>query len=272
MVEKGYVIVTDEYTGSSNRPRRPRWYTVFVGSWSVEIQSMAKAAMAALKEMERQHPGSLQRFYDCEVKRKAGTPHAAMQIARSPDVLRSEGWDNEKARDLENGWYVKIIGVSIPNLQKLVRDACLASGLAWGRDVRIVASETRQVDPPDDDAAMQLAEKQWLINIIKMRLYWQQSGLCGGCGSHMLAHAITQDHIRPQRLGGGNEFENLQLLCGGCSSLKGDRTQEEFEEGLNEMYLRFPAAMKRVLKARMMSATRAASDPNDLTPWTRGRK
>ena len=230
---------------------------------------MAKAATAALKEMERQHPGSLQRFYDSEVKRTAGVPSAAMQIARSPDVLRSKRWDNKKARDLENGWYVKIIGVSIPNLRKLVSDACLASGLAWGRDVRIVDSETRQVDPPDDDAAMQLAEKQWLIDVIKMRLYWQQSGLCGGCGNHMLAHAITQDYIRPRRLGGGNEFENLQLLCGGCSSIKGDRSQEEFEQDLNEWYIRFPAAMIRVLKARMMSEARAASDPNDLTPWTR---
>lgn len=263
-------MVTDRYSSRSNRPRKRRWYTVFVGSWSVDIQSMTKAAIAALKEMERQHPGSLQRFYDCEVKRTAGTARGAMQIARSPEVLRSEGWNNEKARDLENGWYVKIIGVSPSNLQKLVRDACLASGLAWGRDVRIVDKESRPDNRPDVETTTQLAEQQRTIDIIKMRLYWQQSGLCGGCGSHMLAHAITQDHIRPLRLGGGNEFENLQLLCGGCNSIKGDRTQEEFEGDLNERYIRFPAAMKRVLNARMMSATRAASDPTDLTPWTKG--
>ena len=270
MNEKRGVIVTDRNTGRSNRPRRQHLYTVSVGSSSVDIRSMTKAAMAALKEMERQHPGSLQRFYECEVERTAGTPRGAMQIARNPAHLRSKEWDNEKARDLENGWFVKIIGVSIPNLRKLVRDACLANDLVWGRDVRIVDSETRQDDALGVETASQLAEKQYPIDIIKMRLYWQQSGLCGGCGSHMLAHAITQNHIRPQRLGGGNEFENLQLLCGGCNSIKGDRVQEEFEEDLNEIYIRFPAAMKRILNARMMSATRAASDPNDLTPWTRG--
>lgn len=269
MNEKGTVIVTDNYTGRSDRPRKQRWYTVHVGSRSVDIQSMAKAAMEALKGMERQHPGSMQRFYDCEAKRTAGKPRAAMQIARSPDALRTKGWGNEKARDLENGWYAKVIGVSPANLQKLVRDACNANGLAWGRDVRIVDRETQQDDRPGDDTATQLAEQQGPVDIIQMRLYWQQSGLCGGCGSHMLAHAITQDHIKPRRLGGGDEFENLQLLCGGCSSIKGDRTQEEFEEDLNERYIRYPATMKRVLSARMMSATRAASDPNDLTPWTK---
>ena len=36
---------------------------------------------------------------------------------------------------------------------------------------------------------------------------------------------FTVDHVIAQARGGGNHLDNLQLLCGACNSLKGDRDQ-----------------------------------------------
>ena len=36
---------------------------------------------------------------------------------------------------------------------------------------------------------------------------------------------MTVDHVVSQSKGGGDHFENLQLLCGACNSIKGDRGQ-----------------------------------------------
>ena len=42
--------------------------------------------------------------------------------------------------------------------------------------------------------------------------------LCLKCGSDK---NLTVDHILPISKGGGNEFNNLQILCKKCNSLKG---------------------------------------------------
>ena len=36
---------------------------------------------------------------------------------------------------------------------------------------------------------------------------------------------MTIDHIHPRSKGGTDAPENLQLLCGACNSMKGDRSQ-----------------------------------------------
>ena len=57
-------------------------------------------------------------------------------------------------------------------------------------------------------------------------LYGQQEGHCAGCASHFEARHLEVDHIISRRKGGTDHIENLQLLCGSCNRIKGDRGME----------------------------------------------
>ncbi|MDR1809931.1 MAG: HNH endonuclease [Prevotella sp.] len=61
---------------------------------------------------------------------------------------------------------------------------------------------------------------------VKERLYKEQNGLCNGCKTHFEIRNLTIDHIIPQSKGGGDYYENYQLLCGSCNSIKGARPME----------------------------------------------
>ena len=54
-------------------------------------------------------------------------------------------------------------------------------------------------------------------------LYGEQGGNCAGCKVHFLKQNLHVDHIVAKSIGGGDEIENLQLLCGSCNSIKGNR-------------------------------------------------
>ena len=60
----------------------------------------------------------------------------------------------------------------------------------------------------------------------KVVLYGTQGGNCNGCGTHFLPQHLTVDHIVAQSKGGTGHLDNLQLLCGHCNSLKGNRPME----------------------------------------------
>ncbi len=66
-------------------------------------------------------------------------------------------------------------------------------------------------------------------------LYGQQEGRCGGCGTHFEFRHLEVDHRVPSSKGGGDHIENLQLLCGNCNRIKGDRPQEYLLARLAEM-------------------------------------
>jgi site-specific DNA-methyltransferase (adenine-specific) len=60
----------------------------------------------------------------------------------------------------------------------------------------------------------------------KERLYKEQNGKCNGCGEDFKIWNLTVDHIVPKSKGGGDYYENYQLLCGSCNSIKGNRPME----------------------------------------------
>jgi site-specific DNA-methyltransferase (adenine-specific) len=62
---------------------------------------------------------------------------------------------------------------------------------------------------------------------VKERLYKEQNGLCNGCGTAFNIQNLEIDHIIPKATGGGGDYyENYQLLCSHCNKVKGDRPME----------------------------------------------
>jgi len=61
---------------------------------------------------------------------------------------------------------------------------------------------------------------------VKQRLYKQQNGKCNACGEEFKLWNLEIDHIIPKAKGGGDYYENYQLLCGSCNRIKGDRPME----------------------------------------------
>ena len=67
----------------------------------------------------------------------------------------------------------------------------------------------------------------------KTQLYGEQGGNCNGCGEHFQTQNLEIDHIIATSVGGTDHIENLQLLCGHCNRIKGDRGQEYLLSRLN---------------------------------------
>ena len=60
----------------------------------------------------------------------------------------------------------------------------------------------------------------------KRKLYGDQEGHCAGCNTHFKARHLEIDHIIARNKGGTDHVDNLQLLCGSCNRIKGDRGME----------------------------------------------
>ena len=68
--------------------------------------------------------------------------------------------------------------------------------------------------------------KETITYTIQQFYEWHkaQSKICKYCRSR----ANHLDHIIPLSKGGGNNLDNLQLICGRCNRAKWDSTEEEF--------------------------------------------
>jgi DNA modification methylase len=61
---------------------------------------------------------------------------------------------------------------------------------------------------------------------VKERLFEDQNSCCNGCGLEFNILNLEIDHIIPKAKGGGDYYENYQLLCANCNRTKGDRPME----------------------------------------------
>ena len=61
---------------------------------------------------------------------------------------------------------------------------------------------------------------------VKQKLHKEQNGKCKACGEDFRIGNLEIDHIIPKSKGGGDYYENYQLLCGNCNRVKGDRPME----------------------------------------------
>ena len=72
----------------------------------------------------------------------------------------------------------------------------------------------------------------------KHTLFGIQEGVCAGCRVFFPFRNMTVDHVVPRAKGGTDHFENLQLLCSACNSMKGTLSQEEFIAKLYQLGIR----------------------------------
>lgn len=61
---------------------------------------------------------------------------------------------------------------------------------------------------------------------VKEQLFTEQKGCCNGCTQNFNIFNLEVDHIIPKSKGGGDYYENYQLLCGSCNRIKGNRPME----------------------------------------------
>ena len=123
------------------------------------------------------------------------------------------------AEDLHRQW----IGIDISPLAATLIAERMDNELGMFSEVfhrKDIPMRTEDAPPPSRD--------------INHTLFGKQEGKCNGCGHSFPFQNFTRDHIVPSKRGGPDTDKNLQLLCGRCNSVKGDRTMEYLIARLKE--------------------------------------
>jgi len=125
------------------------------------------------------------------------------------------------AQQLDRKW----IGIDIEKhavnilIERLSDDAGMFKDFV---NTNIVPQRTDvQIEPPSSKS-------------VKERLYKEQGGKCNGCGVEFDIRHFEVDHIIPKAKGGGDYYENYQLLCGSCNRIKGARPMEYLRMRINK--------------------------------------
>lgn len=110
------------------------------------------------------------------------------------------------------------VGIDISDVAvRLVKDRMKA-------DQRIFKDIIARTDIPKRNDLGELPKYNSTQN--KRELYGIQQGHCNGCKEHFHYRHLEVDHVIARAHGGGDHLDNLQLLCGHCNSVKGDRGME----------------------------------------------
>jgi len=75
----------------------------------------------------------------------------------------------------------------------------------------------------------------------RQALYGQEDADCAGCRDHFETRHLGVDHTIARQKGGMVRIDNLQLLCGNCNRIKGERGMD---------YLKSKHHILRVLRGR----------------------
>lgn len=98
--------------------------------------------------------------------------------------------------------------------------------LRMDRDLGLMAwKATHRTDAPSRTDLGDVPRYNCLEN--KKWLYGEQGGHCNACAEHFTMRHLEVDHIIARNKGGTDHRSNLQLLCGNCNRIKGDRPHEE---------------------------------------------
>ena len=110
--------------------------------------------------------------------------------------------------------------------------------------------------------------KQRAVGIIGrkvIRMYFEQNGLCGYCGTDkmFLRHTVpkkfyqgnrhlvaTFDHIVAKAKGGTYKYTNGVCACARCNTIKADMSVEEFFEKYDELHQRLVERPQRIAAQR----------------------
>ncbi len=121
------------------------------------------------------------------------------------------------AEELNRQW----IGIDIsPKAAELVQTRILNELGFAGREHQIIHRQ----DIPQRTDLGEIPKYNCKEN--KNRLYGEQGGHCNGCREHFQMRHLEVDHIIARSQGGTDHIENLQMLCGNCNQIKGNRGHE----------------------------------------------
>ena len=126
-------------------------------------------------------------------------------------------------------------------LQVRLAEADLGALGAAGSKAHILRRPPKRTDLNGDEPRPQSKAYKTQENID--HLYGKQLGDCAGCGHHYRAKDFHIDHIIPRTQNGPNTLDNLQLLCGHCNAIKGDRDMAYLRRRLAELEAERRASM-----------------------------